>query len=211
MERTAAVEKERLRIAADLHDDLGARLTKLSLLLDGVGRSFPSRTARSRRLSEILEATRSIEQAVDETIWAVNPKYDSVDGLLAYIEQYAQEFLESTEIRLRLDLPGSPVQGRLTADERHAIFSVVKESLSNTVRHAAATQIGITAGLHGDRLVVTMRDDGRGFIPSNIPEFRQGISGMRNRVQSVGGSINVESSPGRGTTVTVDCRLARES
>jgi ligand-binding sensor domain-containing protein/signal transduction histidine kinase len=203
MEQDAAVERERLRIAKDMHDDLGARLTKVSILLGMSDRATGDPARMRSHLREITIATVDAERAMDEIVWAVDPKYDSLKGLLSYVSAYAQEYLEPADVRCRVDIPDSIPDRELTAEERHAMFSVVKESLTNILKYAGASEVHIQAEIRDGGFSLTVMDDGKGFDPAGVAEFRNGLKNMAARMIQIGGTCAIHSAPGAGTTVTI--------
>ena len=203
LEQRQALERERTRIAQDLHDDLGSGLVEIN---------FGSELAQDPALGigEVREHTREIGTrakemvtALDEIVWAVNPKHDTVASLATYFCQYAQHFLVATPVRCHLavakDLPAAP----LNAEQRHSLFLAFKEALCNAVQHSGATDLQLTIAAPDGILTVTVSDNGRGMDHA-APSERVGADGldnMRRRLQQLGGCCELESAPGEGTTV----------
>jgi signal transduction histidine kinase len=204
-ERQRAVERERARIAKDIHDDLGASLTRISLLSESVPPEHNASPEAVEALGQIFRTSRELVQAMDEIVWAVNPKHDTLDSLANYLASYAQDYLDAAGIRCRLDLPVDLPTWQVTAEVRHNLFLAFKEALNNVVKHAGATQVSIELALlrHGFSLTVT--DNGRGFTPGeNVPAGGRAASGnglanMRQRLQEVGGRCEIEAAPGETT------------
>jgi ligand-binding sensor domain-containing protein/signal transduction histidine kinase len=204
LEQQQALERERTRIAQDLHDDLGAGLVEIN---------FGSELAQdpTLRAEEVREHTREIGTraremvtALDEIVWAVNPKHDSVSSLATYFCQFAQHFLKATPVRCHLevakDLPAAP----LNAEQRHSLFLAFKEALSNVVQHAGATDLRLAIAAEAQTLTVAVTDNGHG-LALDAPRERSGADGMGNmqrRLQQLGGRCELTSHPGAGTTVT---------
>ena len=203
-----ATERERARIAQDLHDDLGAGLTQISLNTAMVQNPAVSREVADGLLQEIDERSRDLVIALDEIVWAVNPKNDSVPSLARYFCQFAQSCLLSGGINCRLqvaaDLPDVPVG----AEHRHQLFLAFKEALHNILQHSAATQAHLEIATDLHTLTVTLADDGRGFIPGPLPEGADGLGNMRTRLARLGGRCVVSSEPGYGATVVFQLPLA---
>jgi signal transduction histidine kinase/ligand-binding sensor domain-containing protein len=203
LEQRQALERERTRIAQDLHDDLGSGLVEIN---------FGSELAQDPALGvvEVREHTREIGAraremvtALDEIVWAVNPKHDTVASLATYFCQYAQHFLVATPVRCHLavasDLPAAP----LNAEQRHSLFLAFKEALCNAVQHSGATDVRLAIAAPDGILTVTVSDNGRGMDPA-APGERVGADGldnMRRRLQHLGGCCELVSAPGEGTTV----------
>ena len=196
----SALADERRRIARDIHDDLGTGLTRISIIADG----DPAAPRHPARMDSDLTTIRSVAQdmvlAMDQIVWAVNPQNDSLDALARYLGEFAEEFLEPSGLRLRLDLPLDLPAWPLPSRLRHNLFLAFKEALNNTVKHADAHEVEITLRVDDRRIRIMVRDDGRGFDPS-IPAAGNGLDNMRARLESLGGSCRITSAPGHGTTV----------
>ncbi len=205
LEWQRAVERDRSRIAQDIHDDLGSGLTQITLLSELARRD--SRPDMEAQLSQISDTARELTQAVDEIVWAVNPRQDTLDGLVSYICQFAQEYLKVAGILCRLDVPASLPPQPLTADVRHNLFLAVKEALNNIVKHAQAHEVWLRLAHEGARLMLVIEDDGRGFGEgAAVAEAARGSSGhglenLANRLSAIGGRCAISSEPGCGTRV----------
>ncbi|MBI2429170.1 MAG: VCBS repeat-containing protein [Ignavibacteriales bacterium] len=204
LEQEKMIERERTRIARDMHDDLGARLTKISILLGMADRDVNDASAMGKHIGTLSSATRDVEQAMDEVIWSVDPKYDTLASLFNYIVQYTQEYLEPTEIRLRFDIPTNIPHRAINADERHTIFSIVKESLNNTAKYADATEVRITVSFSDEHVHISITDNGKGFDVETIPDFHHGVKNMKERMTAMNGICTIESETGKGTTVKIE-------
>jgi signal transduction histidine kinase/streptogramin lyase len=211
LERQSAVERERTRIAQNIHDDLGASLTRISLLTQAAPPDAPGAAQLEKIYATAAEATR----AMDEIVWAVNPKYDDLDGLAGYLGNFAQSFLGAAGIRCRLDMPGQWPTAALTSQMRHNLFLSCKEALHNVVKHAGASEVTLGVAVKEGALVVTIADNGcgrAGATGSRAP-FRsaagQGTENMRRRLAEMGGRCEIaDAADGAGTTVTFIIPLA---
>jgi signal transduction histidine kinase len=200
-ERQRLVEQERTRVARDLHDELGATLTEISML-GSLARTpaLPLRD-RERCLEKVTNVSRTMVATLDEIVWAVNPKYDSVASLASYYSLYAQRFLNLAGIACRLavaqSFPSAPLDSRL----RHGLFLAFKEALNNAVRHSNASQVRIEMEIVAKQLKIAVADNGRGVVLGDCPEGSDGLSGMRERMARLGGRCEIKSQPENGTTV----------
>ena len=210
LERQQAVERERARIARDIHDDLGAGLTRVSLLSESVSPEEVSPPQAAEALSSIFLATREMTQAMDEIVWAVNPQHDTLDSLATYLGKYAQDFLEGPGLRCRLDMSVQLPNWRLEAEARHNLFLAFKESLNNVLRHAAATEVRISLTTDNHAFTIVVEDNGKGFTTDPMrnapsvpgqPASRNGLANMRHRLQQIGGQCEIHSVIGKGTRV----------
>jgi signal transduction histidine kinase len=197
--------KERMRIARDLHDDLGAGLTRIGFLGAMALQQAKADSAAHEPIKAIRDASREVVRSLDATVWAVNPDKDAVNQLVTYLANFAGDFFKYTDIRLRLEIPDNLPTTRLDAKTRHHVFLAVKEAINNAAKHSGAQQVWLAAHIQADpdTLVVTVRDDGKGFDPASTePSGRHGQASMAKRMADAGGTIQVQSAPGAGTLMT---------
>jgi signal transduction histidine kinase len=206
LERERALAQERERIASDLHDDLGSSLARISLLggLLQADRNNPKQVeSHAVKISQSADET---VRALEEIVWAVRPNSDSLQSLVEYIAHFANELFDGGEIRCRLDLPHDLPPRPLPPDVRHNIFLIVKEALTNTLNHAGAREVRVSAEATANTLDIVVEDDGRGFEVT-AGGRGNGLGNMRRRAQALGEKLIVESQPGRGTTVKLSLRF----
>lgn len=201
LEARRALEQERARIARDIHDDLGASLTRISLLSQSAPGGAEGPEAAVASLAQIHQTARDLTHAMGEVVWAVNPEHDTFDSLANYVSDYAQNFLRTAGVRCRIEMPLQLPRQPLAADTRHNLFLAVKEALHNVVKHAAASEVRIvlTPGPAGLELLVA--DNGRGFTPGGAARGN-GLANMRRRLEDIGGRCDLQSEPGAGTRIT---------
>ena len=145
LEQERALERERARIAQDLHDDLGSSLARLSLLSGLVKADKESPELVESHAAKISQSADQTVRALEEIVWAVRPGSDSLQSLVDYIAHFANELFEGDRARCRLDLPHDLPAQPLPPDVRHNIFLIVKEALTNALKHAAATEVRVQA------------------------------------------------------------------
>lgn len=207
LERDALVaqqtlENERKRIARDLHDELGASLAEISLLAS----LAQSSTNSARELQRIEScALRSVE-SLEEIVWSVDPRADSVRNFVDHASEFATRFLSSTSLRMELLTPPSVMAGTLQATARYNLYLTLKEALHNIVKHARAHSVRISFDLKPQELTLTVSDDGCGLPRTDAPprtdvSQNHGLRNMRSRLEQVDGTMEVESTPGHGTTL----------
>ncbi|HSU57074.1 MAG TPA: two-component regulator propeller domain-containing protein, partial [Candidatus Dormibacteraeota bacterium] len=203
LEQQAALHKERARIAKDIHDDLGANLTQIALLgeLARQDRGEPDRAAE--RTGKISATARQAIKSLDEIVWAVNPRNDTLAHLIDYAGQFALDYLRLAGIRGRLDFPEQTPIRQLSTDLRHNLFLVIKEALNNIVKHADAAEVWLRVQLSEQTLQIIVADNGKGFaaVPDNATS--DGLRNMRQRMAEIGGECRIESNPGNGTKVII--------
>lgn len=202
--RQEELSVERARIARDLHDEIGAKLTKLALLGDMAAEDAKENPVLRREVEEMAGAARATHRAFDEIVWSVSPRNDTVRRLSHYICKYAEEFFAKTEVRclcyLPNDLPDTPLHTRC----RHQMFLAVKEGLNNALKYARARQVTIKVILPGGCLRVEVADDGCGFNLDEAGEAGEGIRNMQERMRAVGGTLNIQSASGAGTRLVFE-------
>jgi signal transduction histidine kinase len=206
--REAALE-ERTRIARDIHDDVGSSLTFIMML----GEQCREDIAKPRELAihtdKIVTYARGTVQALDEIVWAVNPRNDTLDALVGYLNQYASQFFESTNVRCRLDVPETLSSVVLPAEVRHDLFLVVKEALNNVLKHAQASEVSVAITESAGVLEIAIEDNGCGFDAATSAQSRpgDGLKNMRVRMAKIGGESLVASLPGQGTKLRLTVKL----
>ena len=210
LEQQAALDKERTRIARDLHDDLGGSLTQVSLLLDKTQRNLGAPGKAGNAVQQCSVMVRQVVESVDEIIWAINPRNDTARYLVDYISQFAVEFLHAANIPCRVDLPDRIQERPVSPEVRHNLFLVVKETLTNVARHACAGQVVLRVAATEDRIEIIIQDDGRGFNHAPDNASADGLRNMRQRMEEIGGRFQVESKPGEGTRASVRYDWPRE-
>jgi signal transduction histidine kinase len=203
LEQQHAVEKERTRIAQDIHDELGANLTRINLLADLARKSIDRPEQVTSDLIHISNTARETVHAMDAIVWAVNPRNDSVEKFADYISQFAESLLRLANIRCRLDMPPDLPELPLSIEARHNLFLAVKEALNNVVRHAAATEVWIRLGYDSAELRVSVEDNGRGMPPGATAPNSNGLVNIRSRIENLGGQVDVTSEPLRGTRIFI--------
>lgn len=204
LEAQAVLSKERARIAKDIHDDVGANLTHIALLGELARQDQAQSVKGSDRLEKISFAARDAIKSLDEIVWAVNPRNDTLAQLIDYAGQYALDFLRVAGVRCRLDLPAPAPPREVSTDVRHNVFLIVKEALNNVVKHARASTVWVRVKADEKGVRFEIEDDGRGFDRSPAGNGEDGLRNMRQRAVEIGGRCDIESRPGSGTRVIVE-------
>jgi signal transduction histidine kinase/ligand-binding sensor domain-containing protein len=202
LEQENALERERARIARNMHDELGASLTHIILMSEAAASD-----RSDRDLEQVAEAARSLSSTLDEIVWATNPRNDTLERLVAYITEFAGEYLETAGISFRVELSKGIPDSPISAERRHEILLVVKETLNNIAKHAHAHQVLLHVELQDGELRITIRDDGQGFSAGDVAPTSNGLVNMQHRMASIGGAANVDSQPGDGTTVILSMKI----
>lgn len=200
-ERHREIEQERARLAQDLHDDLGSRLTEVNMLATLVKSPTTSGEEKERYLTDMTETARHMVTSLDEIVWAVNPRNDTIVSLASYFGSYAQRLLDIAAVSCGLDIAEELPDYPLDPKFRQELFFAFKEALTNVVRHAHATRVWLRISVRDGCLVVEVADNGSGFQPQLQPAGSDGIANMNTRLRSLGGNCEVTSAPQQGTTV----------
>jgi signal transduction histidine kinase len=221
LERQRALERERARIARDIHDDLGASLTRITLLSQSVSAELEGAPQARAEVDQIYQTARDLTRAMDEIVWAVNPKHDTLDSLVNYLGRFAQNFMSTAGIRCRLDAPMEFPHTSVTTEIRHNVFLAFKEALNNVIKHARATEARVILELLADRFTLAVVDNGCGFkserdaaVPAADGESTRAASGnglanMQKRLEEIGGHCKVITAPGEGTRVEFSIPLTQ--
>lgn len=193
-----AQQEERQRISADMHDELGSGMTAIRLMSEIARNKMKENTP-----VEIEKISRSADDVLNKMnaiIWSMNSSNDTLDNLISYIRAWSLEYFEGTPVQCRINTPDEIPGKELTGDKRRNVFLAVKESLNNVLKHAQAgsVQIDITAG---EELVIRISDNGKGIDKDKIRQFGNGLKNIARRMESIGGSFNIENREGTVTTL----------
>lgn len=203
VERLRELENLRIRIAADLHDDVGSRLTKMAMMTELADREMATHSPGKSHILNISRTVRDITRAMDEIVWTINPRNDTVENLASYIFHYAQEYFQNTGVRCRLDLPPDLPDEKMSTEERHNLFMAVKEALNNILKHAAATEVQIALKIVDKTMTIVISDNGRGYHALTPDPTGDGLLNMRRRLEKIGGKFEIARHAGGGTLVTM--------
>ena len=209
LRRQHTLDRERARIAQDIHDDLGASLTRIGLLADLGARHKLDLPAVTRDLDQIAQTARESVVTMDAIVWALNPRNDTLDNFANYLAQYTREFFQPTQLRTRLDLPPNLPAQLLASETRHELFLLVKEAFNNIVRHAAASEVQLSLACVNGDLRLTIADNGRGLSSSTTGTGRNGLVNLHERIERLGGTLKIESTNGHGVKLDFVLPLAR--
>jgi signal transduction histidine kinase/ligand-binding sensor domain-containing protein len=199
LEQQFALERERTRIARDIHDDLGANLTQIGLL-SALGQQQRDPLVAAQHFQNIAGTATELVQSLDAIVWAVNPRHDTLESLARYLTRFAGDFCSQSGVRLRLDVPPQLPDAALSSELRHNVFLAAKEALHNALRHARAQELHLRITATAAQFTVSLADDGCGFTPGSAEEG-DGLTNMRQRLADCGGTCEISTAAGRGTTI----------
>jgi signal transduction histidine kinase len=201
VEQQRVMEQERARVAQDLHDELGSSLTEISMLGARAGSANATDEKRKLYLEQMSGKSREMVMALDEIVWAMNPRHDSLSSLVSYFCLYADRFLGLAGIAWRLEDPSVPDDFAVDSRHRHQLFLAFKEGLTNVVRHAGATEVRLGIRLEAGEVRMSITDNGRGLSSDLHTEEMDGVANMRTRLERLGGRFEIASEPGSGTVL----------
>jgi signal transduction histidine kinase len=192
---------ERARIARDIHDDLGTRVTQLVLQGEVAQSELPADSRTRAQLDRISEEAREALRAMDEILWAINPRRVTLHEFATFVCAHAQMFLKATPIQCVLDVEPGMSAIAFDLPFRRTLLLAVKEALNNAAKHSGATEILLQIRRQGQGLTVAVQDNGKGFNPAQSKSERNGLDNMVQRMKQVGGRCVLTSQPGQGCRV----------
>jgi signal transduction histidine kinase len=199
-EKQQAVEFERTRIATDMHDDLGAGLSRIKFLSENIDIKIKREQPVTDDISKIKEYASEMISNMGEIIWALNRGNDSLSDLLSYVRAYAAEYLMDNGIVCTIKAPDEFPSRFVSGDFRRNIFLAVKEALHNVVKHSGANHVTIEISVTG-MLSIVIADNGKGIDAGMKRPHSNGIINMGRRMKEIGGSMGIRHE--RGTTITL--------
>jgi ligand-binding sensor domain-containing protein/signal transduction histidine kinase len=210
MKQQAALEKDRARIARDLHDQLGASMTQLSLLAELVEADKDEPQEVEAHARQMTQTARQTTHTLDEIVWAVNPANDTLNGLVNYICKNAQDYLHVAGFKYRFDVPAELPATPLSPEVRHNVFLAAKEAVTNVVRHSGGTSAWVRLRLHPGAFTLEIADDGGGVPESARHSTRNGLRNMQKRMEDVGGKYEVNRAPEGGALIRLTAPVAKQ-
>ncbi len=202
LEKQQAIEKERTRIATDMHDDLGAGLSRIKFLSETIGLKKQKQLAIEEDINSIRTYSLQMIDKMGEIVWALNEKNDSLSDLLSYTRAYAVEYLSQNGIDCEIDMPDQFPAHFLSGEFRRNVFLTVKEALHNVVKHAECSKVNIRMQAE-TQLQVSIHDNGKGIDKNNIRAFSNGIFNMEKRITEIGGQLRISNDNGTMVAFTV--------
>ena len=209
LKQQEALEKERSRIARDIHDQVGASLTQVALLgeLVETDKNLPDEV--QAHAQQISQTARETTRALDEIVWTVNPSNDTLEGLINYICKHAQEFLAIAGLRYRLEVPEDLPATSISPEVRHNVFLASKEAVTNIVRHAKATSAWVRLRLDASSFTLEIEDNGGGIADPDAPSVRNGLRNMRKRMEDIGGTFSITRGAEGGALVRLTVPITK--
>jgi signal transduction histidine kinase len=202
LEKKQAIEKERTRIATDMHDDLGAGLSRIKFLSQSILNKKGTDEVITAELEKITSFSDEMSEKMGEIIWALNEKNDTLADLIAYTRSYTMEYLANHQIECEADTPLHLPANFITGEMRRNIFLSVKECLHNIVKHAEASKVFFSVQLNG-MMQIIIHDNGKGIDWNNQRAFSNGIENIRRRMKEVNGEVKFSNEKGTVVSLTI--------
>jgi signal transduction histidine kinase len=209
LEQERALERERTRIAQDLHDEMGAKLCRISFLSEHARRENTNPADMQEQIKSISDDSREVLHSLDEIVWAVNPQNDTLEHATSYLAQFAQEYFLMTGVECELVVPSQMPHYPVSSQVRHHLFLAIREALANILKHSAATRATISMKCENENLEICVEDNGQGFDAkvysaneAHSKDMHDGLRNMTKRFADVGGQCSIESTVGAGTKIT---------
>lgn len=201
LEYENSIERERARIARDLHDDFGGSITQIRLLAERIKRH--AEPLEFKNAAAVLAAqTRQLSGELESIIWTVSPKNTTWNRLADFIRQYAMKFFRDTGINCTVQRPDDIPNAALRPEEQHNLLAIAKEAMNNALKHSRATQMQISFQHAEGKIIVEIRDDGVGFDTTDSHlTTSNGLNNMRNRAKEIGATLTILSRPSDGTII----------
>jgi signal transduction histidine kinase/ligand-binding sensor domain-containing protein len=218
LQHQRALEYERTRISQDMHDEIGSSLTQIAILSELVKRDLHptgstengDKDSAEKQVEKISETARSVVDSMSQIIWAIDPKNDKLENLTAYLHEYLAEYFEMAGISTRFKLGEAMPALKLTAKFRRNVFLTAKEAANNIVKHAGATSVDVELRIENHEFNLVMCDNGKGFDPSKISGFGNGLMNMRKRIEALNGEFTLDSCENKGTKAIISVPLQKD-
>ncbi len=210
LEKKQAIEKERTRIAIDMHDDMGAGLSRIKVLSETIKFENQKGIVDPAHLQKISSYSEEMMDKMGEIVWALNQRNDSVDDLLGYTRAYATDYLTTHDIHCIFHAPAEHAEIFASGEMRRNIFLSVKEALHNVVKHAGATSVDITITISKD-LCILIHDNGKGIDLENTRKFGNGLNNITKRMTEIGGFARFKNENGTSVLLQVSLEELRNA
>ena len=196
------IERLRTKLAADLHDNIGSSLTEISILSEVISKKINSvDDSIKRSLNMISVNSRNLIDNMSDIVWLVNPKRDSLYDLILRLRDTYSELSSYTSISFRSENIKSLEKVSLSMEHRQHLYLIFKEAINNCITHSGCSEITLDASIKGKRLQMTLKDNGKGFLQNEISGGGNGLNNMKNRAETMGGTLNVFTKVDEGTTI----------
>jgi ligand-binding sensor domain-containing protein/signal transduction histidine kinase len=209
--RLIELERVRTRIATDLHDDIGASLSRMAIMSEVVKQQTAATNGQSARLlTEIADSARSLVDSMSDIVWSIDPRRDDLRNVVLRVRQFASDVLEAKNINWEFRVPPDIEKLKLDPEQRRHLYLIYKEGLNNIARHAeGASEVKLSIAVQGHKLVGEICDNGRGFSAKTSAQRASngrggnGLPNMQARAEQLGGHLDIDANPDTGTRLTL--------
>jgi hypothetical protein len=192
---------ERNRIARELHDDIGAELTRITILSQSLQKNKNLDTEIQVKLRKIAETGKKVLGNIGEIIWTMNPQKDNLDSLASYIRRFVTDYFETNDIDLQIEFPNEIPANAISDEYRRNVFLVIKEAISNISKYSKATRVKLTLNVSEKLAAFEISDNGAGFSVQEKENHGNGLQNMHQRMKDIGGTFLITSVINQGTSV----------
>lgn len=201
------LQKLRVKIASDLHDDIGSTLSSISIMSDLLQSQLDNSSRSEQMIREIGSNAHTMLDSMDDIIWSVNPSNDKFQNLALRIREYAIPLFEMKSIRFSIVTPEEMNSLPIPMDVRRNVFLIAKEAINNLVKYSECSEARVEFSMQRSLLVLTVADNGKGFDISSVKPHRNGLQNMKDRAGHIHGNFSISSELGKGTTVTFSVKI----
>jgi signal transduction histidine kinase len=199
-----AVEKIRIKVARDLHDDMGSALSTINILSTMAKTKVGDDPVKSSEyIGKISDNSQRMMEAMDDIVWSIKPANDSMQKITARMREFATGILEAKDIELDFKVDEKVNEVKLNMEARRDFFLIFKEAVNNVAKYSRCSKCSIHIALHQHRLLLDVKDNGVGF-DVNKADSGNGLSNMQKRADALKGRVSIQSKPGEGTQVTLN-------
>jgi len=196
---------ERMRISKDMHDEIGSELTSLSLMFENLKNEVMNNN--HLLIKQFDEKLKSLTQLIDEVVWTINPKNDSLENTILYAVDFANELFNNSEIELHIEIPNEIPDLVLKSEIRHNLLLSLKEIMTNAIRHSRAKNFWLKVFIEENKIILELADDGIGIDFTSIDNFSNGINNIKMRIRKINGNIEFENNKPQGTIISISFGL----
>ncbi len=200
-EKIRVIKKERNRISRELHDDIGAELTRITVISQHLQKKTNEDDEMYEKLGKISEAGKKVLGSIGEIIWTMNPQKNNLESIFAYIRRYVSEYFEMSGIEVNIEFPDKIPTNSVSDEYRRNIFLVIKEAIYNITKHSKATRVRLTMKFRKRLAEVEISDNGTGFSIEEKQNWGNGLTNMNQRIKDIGGFFQITSDKNQGTLI----------
>jgi signal transduction histidine kinase len=200
---------ERTRIAKDMHDELGASLTKILVVSEVAKTNTANPKTIEENINTINKTVKELSSDIRDFVWTLNPENATLENLLVKLREFCADLLEEAGIEFELNFSDNVPELEITKKGQRNLYLAFKESINNVVRHSESKNVSISALVEGIKLNVVVNDHGKGFELKNIKTTGNGLKNINQRIEDIGGKANISSVPGEGTIIYFDINLSQ--